>query len=126
MTVSGTNEKDERIDAFNNMPPGDKYYLLFDGAYHSSYNDYRPSGRRGLRQDRQTIDNIHTYLESTSLAFWDAYLKQDNAAKQYLQSDVLSTAGRDAFPSSSRDAFPSSSRGAFPSSSSGQASLFKK
>ena len=32
---------------------------------------------------------ILAYVNSASLAFWDAYLKSDLAAKRYLQSDAL-------------------------------------
>ena len=134
MLVSGRNERgdDWRMEPFYNMPPGNKYYLLFDGASHSSYNDYKPGGRRGRSQDQETIENIHTYLQSTSIAFWDAYLKQDNTAKQFLQSDVLPSGNIDQSSSSSRDAFPRSNRDAFPrggrvsSSSDSQVTLFKK
>ncbi|MEP0854234.1 MULTISPECIES: alpha/beta hydrolase family protein [Cyanophyceae] len=134
MIVSGSNERgdDWRMEPFKNMPAGNKYYLLFQDAYHSSYNDYKPGGRRGLMQDRETIQNIHTHLQSASIAFWDSYLKQDNAAKQFLQSDALPGGNMDAPLSSNRDVFPRSNRDAFPrrdrlpSSGGGQVTLFKK
>jgi hypothetical protein len=34
-------------------------------------------------------DSILGYTNAASLAFWDAYLKADSAAKNYLQSDAL-------------------------------------
>jgi hypothetical protein len=34
-------------------------------------------------------DSIVGYTNCASLAFWDAYLKADPAAKIYLQSDAL-------------------------------------
>jgi hypothetical protein len=34
-------------------------------------------------------ESILEYTNSAALAFWDAYLKHDSAAKRYLQSDAL-------------------------------------
>jgi hypothetical protein len=42
-----------------------------------------------LAQPRRAGQAILGYTNSASLAFWDAYLKNDARAKQYLQSDTL-------------------------------------
>ncbi len=132
MTVAGSEERGGswRREPFDNMPAGDKYFLLIEGAYHSSFNDYKPGGRRGLNQDEATVNQMHTDLENASLAFFDAYLKQDNAARQYLQTNALpsgsvptssapsSTVSRSGGlpPGVSRYAPPSSRRSSTPSS----------
>ena len=70
---------------FERSQPGDKYHLFMEGANHMSF--ITPSallpGRSG--QGGAVFD----YTNSASLAFWDAYLKGDARAKQYLQSDAL-------------------------------------
>ncbi len=107
MTVAGTNDRGDtlRAEAYKFMPNGDKYHMVITGATHSSYNDAKGSrggeggGRRGGgrrnggngEQSGKTVSPdtqayIHTYLESASVAFWDAYLKGDTSAKQYLKS----------------------------------------
>jgi len=60
--------------------------LLIEGASHSSYNDAKT--KRNGRRKKQSGDTnlIHTLNETTTLAFWDAYLKGDNLARQYLIS----------------------------------------
>lgn len=102
MVVTGTNEAGDtwRIEPFNGMPPGDKYFLLFEGAYHNSYNDFKPV-RRGREQDPQRIEYIHTYLQSASVAFWDTYLNQDNTARQFLQSNIIPSNNQAVLPGNS-------------------------
>jgi predicted dienelactone hydrolase len=93
-----------RLEAFNYMHPGDKYHVLIAGATHFSYGDnvaidrvfYRrlmaqnrklpntTSSANGLRENR-----IRNYVRKASIAFWDAYLRQENSAKEFLQSDAL-------------------------------------
>ena len=46
--------------------------------------------------------NIFDYTNSASLAFWDAYLKGDARAKQYLQSHALEKSSRGAVKFSHR------------------------
>jgi hypothetical protein len=65
MTLSGTQDSglageppSWRLEAFRNMPPGDKYQVLVEGARHLSF---AVGGRPCVV--RETI------------AFWDSYLK---------------------------------------------------
>lgn len=95
MTVSGTKEtggkgkpKSWRLEPFKYMPPGNKYHTLIQNAEHSSYNDYKRSTEIS-KLEMQAINDIHTYLQSASIAFWDAYLKEDNSAREYLKSKML-------------------------------------
>jgi predicted dienelactone hydrolase len=110
MTVSGS--KDEgwegkppswRKEPFDRMPPGDKYHVLIEGANHFSFDlhmnltrtvdpmmtgaNNRATARRLLELDRRM--RIKSYLQSASISFWDAYLKSQKPAKEYLQSETL-------------------------------------
>ena len=61
-----------------------KYELVLDKAEHSAFSE------RGLPGDKDKRNpNHHRALLALSTAFWDAYLKGDARAKQYLQSDAL-------------------------------------
>ena len=77
---------------FRLSPPGDKYHLYIDGANHMSFTGTRilPSA------DLARADAIVGYTNSASLAFWDAYLKSDARAKDYLHSDALSASSHGA------------------------------
>jgi predicted dienelactone hydrolase len=68
-----------RKTPFDRSPAGDKYHLLIAGANHFSF-----VGPRGGE------DAIFAYVQASSLAFWDAYLKHDANALAYLKSDDLS------------------------------------
>jgi predicted dienelactone hydrolase len=70
---------------FDRSQPGDKYHLFIEGANHMSFitpQTLLPA--RGAQAEA-----ILGYTNSASLAFWDAYLKNDATAKQYLHSDAL-------------------------------------
>lgn len=70
---------------FDRSPAGDKFELFIQGANHMSFiTDETLIATRSSRAAA-----ILGYTNSASLAFWDAYLKNDSAAKQFLQSDVL-------------------------------------
>ena len=70
---------------FERSQPGDKYEVFIQGASHMSFitaetvNSSRSSHAAA----------ILGYTNSASLAFWDAYLKDDPGAKQFLQSEAL-------------------------------------
>jgi predicted dienelactone hydrolase len=70
---------------FDRSPAGDKFEVFIQGANHMSFiTDETPVATHSSRAAA-----ILGYTNSASLAFWDAYLKNDSAAKQFLQSDVL-------------------------------------
>ncbi len=87
-----------REDPFTYSPPGDKYLVFIDGAFHMSFTGALAQGdnpqlaRRPIlarlvgRTDQKAIFD---YAKIASIAFWDAYLKTDANAKAYLKSDSL-------------------------------------
>lgn len=93
-----------RRHPYEYAPPGDKYLLFIEGALHMSFTG-RASGEepglavRWLEQYLGTpgLDAaleydqraIFDYVITSSQAFWDAYLKDDADAKQWLQGDKL-------------------------------------
>jgi predicted dienelactone hydrolase len=70
---------------FQRSQPGAKYHVFIEGANHMSFITAKTlvPGRAG------DGDSILGFTNAASLAFWDAYLKADAAAKNYLQSDAL-------------------------------------
>ncbi len=77
-----------RKDPYLYAPPGDKYLVFIEGATHGSY-----AGKRVTRlSGEKAPDNIGYITDVTAfstLAFLDAYLKDDKEARRYLQSDAL-------------------------------------
>ncbi len=70
---------------FERSQPDDKYELFITGANHMSFI----TAETGLPARSSQAAAILGYTNSASLAFWDAYLKDDPAAKQFLQSDAM-------------------------------------
>jgi predicted dienelactone hydrolase len=70
---------------FDRSLGGDKYHLFIQGASHMSF--IGPSAATTASEGE--AEAILGYTNSASLAFWDAYLKGDSAAKSYLASDHL-------------------------------------
>jgi predicted dienelactone hydrolase len=87
-----------REDPFTYSPPGDKYLVFIDGAFHLSFTGALAPGdnpqlaRRPMmprlvgRTDQKAIFDC---VKIASIAFWDAYLKSDGSAKAYLKSNSL-------------------------------------
>lgn len=72
---------------FELSPAGDKYQVFIEGANHMSF-----ISARTLQPGRgQQAENILGYTNSAAMAFWDAYLKKDSSAREYLQSDGLAS-----------------------------------
>jgi predicted dienelactone hydrolase len=70
---------------FERSQPDDKYELFITGANHMSFI----TAETLLPARSSQAAAILGYTNSASLAFWDAYLKDDPAAKQFLQSDAM-------------------------------------
>lgn len=69
--------------AFERSQPGDKYHLAIGGG----------EARSPVSADASSAAEPNSmHIREASLAFWDAYLKHDVAAKRYLQSDALEKA----------------------------------
>jgi predicted dienelactone hydrolase len=76
---------DWRKIPFERSQPGAKYHVFIQGANHMSFINAKTL----LPAHASQGDSILGYTNAASLAFWDAYLKADSAAKNYLQSDAL-------------------------------------
>jgi len=69
-----------RREVYRAMPAGDKYQLVLDGAGHFAFGD-------GLRTGIDRDAKHHPAIQQISLRFWDAYLRDNIEARQWLQSD---------------------------------------
>lgn len=72
----------ERLAVYPALPPGGKYELVLDGARHSVFTDRPLPGDEGGRNP-----NHQRAILAISTAFWDAYLKDDRAARAWLDGD---------------------------------------
>lgn len=88
-----------REDPFTYAPPPDKYLVWIEGAFHMSFTGAlaEPSSNQGPRRQlisrlAQRTDQkaVFDYVKISSIAFWDAYLKDDAKAREYLKSNSLS------------------------------------
>lgn len=71
-----------RLEVFPALPPGSKYELVLENAEHSVFTD------RALRGDRERRNpNHHWAILAISTAFWDAMLRQDQAARAWLDGE---------------------------------------
>ncbi|QJR12922.1 hypothetical protein DSM104443_04016 [Usitatibacter rugosus] len=68
-----------RLEVFPALPPGSKYEVVLNLAEHSAFTD------RALPGDRETRNpNHHRAILALSTAFWDAYLRDDANAREWL------------------------------------------
>lgn len=96
MTMYGSADSGEqrqspswREDPFDHMPPGNKYNVIVDGANHFSFADEAKTHAVAAflaKGQTRSIDEIHDFVVRATLVFWDAYLKNDSAAKAALRS----------------------------------------
>jgi predicted dienelactone hydrolase len=70
---------------FERAQPGDKYHVFIRGANHMSFISARTLLPGRAAKAQAILDDV----QCAALAFWDAYLKDDSAAKRYLASDAL-------------------------------------
>ena len=73
-----------RLDVYNFCPPGDKYLVYIDGAYHG-FGGITGRVWRGSGPANEDHVNI---VKTTGLAFYDAYVKGDAKAKAWLASEA--------------------------------------
>jgi predicted dienelactone hydrolase len=78
-------DPETRKAPFEFSAPGDKFLVWIDGANHM-FGGIAGARRPGI--DPGSPSHL-AYVRSASLAFWDAYLKSDAAAKAYLASSSL-------------------------------------
>ena len=78
----GQADLESRLAVYPALPPGGKYELVLDRAEHSAFTD------RALPGDREKRNpNHHRVILALSTAFWDAWLRQDVAARAWLDGD---------------------------------------
>lgn len=78
-SIIGSTTPAARRAVFAALPPASKYELVLDGAEHSAFTDRSLPGDRAPRNS-----NHHRAILALSTAFWDAYLRQDAAARAWL------------------------------------------
>lgn len=84
VALIGNADVESRLAVFPALPDGGKYELVLDKAEHSAFSD------RALPGDQQRRNpNHHRAILAASTAFWDAYLKDDAAAKSWLDGDAI-------------------------------------
>ena len=89
--VSDVKAADRRVP-FDRIHLADQYLIVFEGGDHMTFADSRGShafgklvgDRPGMRGDRSLDAHFQELIRSTSTAFWDAYLRDDAAAKAWL------------------------------------------
>jgi predicted dienelactone hydrolase len=77
---------------FDRSVAGDKFHLLIEGANHMSFITPRTVSMKTASRGEAILG----YTNSAALAFWDAYLKNDANAKDYLGSNRLETQSHNA------------------------------
>ncbi len=93
MTITGSNDWGRhgeawtwRLDPFRYAPPQDKYLVTIDSAYHGFGGI---TGTMGYTNAGPDIPEQVSWVRSVSAAFWDAYLRDDKPAADFLLSGAL-------------------------------------
>lgn len=91
--VVGNQTPETRRGVYPLLPPGDKFELVLNKAEHSAFTE------RALPGEKEPRNPIHhRVILATSTVFWDAYLRDDPAAKEWLTgkgpSSVMDAADR--------------------------------
>lgn len=80
--VVGKATPESRLKVFPALPAGDKFQVVLENAEHSAFSD------RALPGDKEPRNpNHHRVILALSTAFWDAYLRGEAAAKEWLKGD---------------------------------------
>jgi len=90
MLMTGTNDTspigdvdvESRLAVYPALPPGGKYELVLDKAEHSAFSDRALPGEGHGRNP-----NHHRAILALTTAFWDAYLRDDAAARAWVDGD---------------------------------------
>jgi predicted dienelactone hydrolase len=111
MVMTGTLDRgatgkgaDWKLEPFRFAPAGDKYGINIEGAHHFSFSGRIAEGggvwlapraqldaARAAGTDEKGEKAVFSYVKIATIAFWDAYLCNDEKAKAYLKSDSLPT-----------------------------------
>lgn len=81
--LTGADAK-SRLVVFPELPPSEKYQLVLNKAEHSAFTERALPG-----ESEQRNPNHHRAILAVTTAFWDAYLREDAAAKQWLDGDAV-------------------------------------
>lgn len=81
--LTGADAK-SRLVVFPALPPGEKYQLVLHNAQHSAFTERALPGESEKRNP-----NHHRSILAVTTAFWDAYLRDDAAAKAWLDSEKV-------------------------------------
>lgn len=71
-----------RLSVYPALPTGGKYELVLNDAQHSAFTDHVIKNEKVQRNP-----NHHRAILALSTAFWDSYLKENEAAKIWLDGD---------------------------------------
>ena len=74
----------DRLAVYEALPSKGKYELLLFGAEHLAFSDSKSSVFKPKRNP-----NHHVAIKAISTAFWDAHLRDDAAAKNWLTSEAV-------------------------------------
>ncbi len=82
----GNIDVESRLAVYPALPAGGKYEVVLFGAEHSAFSD------RALPGDSEARNpNHHRVILALSTAFWDAWLKENAAARAWLDGDGPAT-----------------------------------
>ncbi len=90
-------EAAHRMLPYQHMPVGDKYLVVYDGGVHMIFGGQNTAGRRSMAVRDVAIQQD---VKASTLAFWNAYLKNDAGALKWLTyarggfRDTLASADR--------------------------------
>lgn len=73
-----------RLKIFPALPKGDKYELVLNKAEHSAFNDRKLPGDKQARNPQH-----HKSILAISTAFWDAFLLENQEAKNWLNGNTV-------------------------------------
>jgi dienelactone hydrolase len=79
----GAGDMASRLAVYPALPPGGKYELVLHEARHFAFSDRPDFGNEPPRNP-----NHHRVILALSTAFWDAWLREDPAARAWLDSDA--------------------------------------
>ncbi|MCI0749088.1 MAG: hypothetical protein L0Y32_00900 [Nevskiales bacterium] len=93
-TRSG-NAPEWRTEPFRFAPPGDKYLVFIEGLTEDYGGLINNIARQSETEKQEKSDPVlAAYVQASTLAFWDAHLKNSQEARAYLESDRLPTFSR--------------------------------
>jgi len=89
--LGGGGGADERLKVFNMLTGCQRYLLVFEGGDHMVFSGRSANADRvklpGNAGDRAKDPEFQAFVKASTLRFFDAYLKGDDAAKRWLTAD---------------------------------------